>query len=308
MLSRGSGRYAPSPSGDLHLGNLRTAVLAWAIARADGRGFALRLEDLDRVKEGAAERQLEDLAAIGLDWQEPVLVQSQRIPAHLQAVDRLRERDLVYECCCTRREIREEIEASGGAPHGAPGAYPGTCRDLTPAQRDARRAERPAALRLRAQTDSATVRDRLLGEHTAAVDDFVLVRNDGRPAYNLAVVVDDAHQGVDQVVRGDDLLSSAPRQAHLAQLLGLPEPQWIHVPLVLNPDGDRLAKRDGAVSLADLRGLGVGPGEAMGWIGASLGLGDGIRTASDVLERFDEVRLDQGPWILDPPRRAAETG
>ena len=138
MLSRGSGRYAPSPSGDLHLGNLRTAVLAWAIARADGRGFALRLEDLDRVKEGAAERQLEDLAAIGLDWQEPVLVQSQRIPAHLQAVDRLRERDLVYECFCTRRDVAE----AASAPHARPGFYPGTCRDLTAEDRARRRRER----------------------------------------------------------------------------------------------------------------------------------------------------------------------
>lgn len=303
MLSSGSGRYAPSPSGDLHLGNLRTAVLAWAFARADGRGFALRLEDLDRVQQGAAQRQREDLAAIGLGWQEPVLVQSQRIPAHLQAVEQLREHGLVYECFCTRREIREEIESSGGAPHGAPGAYPGTCRELTPAQREVRRAERPAALRLRAQTESATVHDRLLGEFTAAVDDFVLVRNDGRPAYNLAVVVDDAHQGVDQVVRGDDLLSSAPRQAHLAQLLGLREPQWVHVPLVLNRNGQRLAKRDGAVSLGELAAAGVSTSEAMGWIGASLGLGDGIRTAPDVLERFDEVRLDRGPWILAPPRQ-----
>ena len=301
MVSNGAGRYAPSPSGDLHLGNLRTAVLAWAFARADGRGFALRIEDLDRVREGAARRQLADLAAIGLDWSEPVLLQSQRIPAHLEALERLREQGLVYECFCTRREIREEIEAAGGAPHGAPGAYPGTCRQLSEQQRAARREQRPAALRLRSQVAEATVHDRLLGEHTAAVDDFVLVRNDGRPAYNLAVVVDDAHQGVDQVVRGDDLLSSAPRQAHLCRLLGLPEPEWVHVPLVLNPAGDRLAKRDGAVSLADLEPLGVGPGEAMGWIGASRGLGDGLQRAADVLERFAVVRLDRGPWILAPP-------
>ncbi|WP_186304380.1 tRNA glutamyl-Q(34) synthetase GluQRS [Kocuria palustris] len=307
MVDLAAGRYAPSPSGDLHLGNLRTAVLAWAFARSEGRRFVVRIEDLDRVREGAARRQLDDLAAVGLDWEHPELVQSGRIPAHLEAVRELQERGLVYECFCTRREIRQEIASAGGAPHGAPGAYPGTCRHLTERQRARQREQRPAALRLRAQAGSATVHDRLLGEHTGAVDDFVLVRGDGRPAYNLAVVVDDAHQGVDQVVRGDDLLSSAPRQAHLAGLLGLPEPEWIHVPLVLNPDGDRLAKRDGAVSLADLGWLGIGPGEAMGLIGASLGLGEGIRSAAEVLERFDEVRLDQGPWVFDPPQRAGDS-
>lgn len=308
MVDDAAGRYAPSPSGDLHLGNLRTAVLAWAFARSDGRRFVLRIEDLDRVQDGAAQRQLEDLAAIGLDWEQPVLVQSQRIPAHLEAVRLLQGRGLVYECYCSRREIREEIEAAGGAPHSAPGAYPGTCRDLTEPQRQRRREQRPAALRLRSQVSSATVHDRLLGEHTAAVDDFVLVRNDGRPAYNLAVMLDDAHQGVDQVVRGDDLLSSAPRQAHLCTLLGLAEPEWVHVPLVVNTAGERLAKRDGAVSLTDLGRLGTGPHEAMGLIGASLGLGGGIRSAVDVLERFDEIRLDRGTWVFDPPPRADAPG
>lgn len=301
MTTTGAGRYAPSPSGDLHLGNLRTAALAWAFARHDGRGFVLRVEDLDRVQEGAQQRQLADLEAIGLDWDPPVLLQSERIPEHLAVVQRLRDEGLVYECFCTRREIQEEIAAAGGAPHGAPGSYPGTCRDLTERQRQERRRERPAALRLRAQVSSATVHDRLLGEFTGAVDDFVLVRGDGRPAYNLAVVLDDAFQGVDQVVRGDDLLSSAPRQAHLGRLLGLAEPQWVHVPLVLSERGDRLAKRDGAVSLTDLARHGIGPQQAMGLIGESLGLGPGITAAGQLLERFAELRLDQGPWTFRPP-------
>lgn len=301
MTPHRAGRYAPSPSGDLHLGNLRTAVLAWAFARHDGRPFALRVEDLDRVQEGAQGRQLADLERIGLDWDGPVVVQSHRIDAHRAAVERLRDRGLVYECFCTRREIQQEIAEAGGAPHGAPGSYPGTCRELTDRQRRERRRERPAALRLRAQADRVTVEDRVLGEHTGTVDDVVLVRNDGRPAYNLAVVVDDAFQGVGQVVRGDDLLSSAPRQAHLAGLLGLAEPQWVHVPLVLSRTGARLAKRDGAVTLADLAAAGVSTGQAMGWIGASLGLGEDVRTASDVLERFEELDLTSGPWVFTPP-------
>lgn len=131
----GAGRYAPSPSGDLHLGNLRTAALAWAFARAEGKNFVLRVEDLDRVKAGSQKRQLEDLAAIGLDWDPPVLVQSSRDAAHHAAVVELSERGLTYECFCTRREIQAQIASAGGAPHGAPGAYPGTCRALSPAQR-----------------------------------------------------------------------------------------------------------------------------------------------------------------------------
>lgn len=301
MTTAGAGRYAPSPSGDLHVGNLRTALLAWAFARHDGRRFAMRIEDLDRVREGARQRQLADLARIGIDWEPPVLVQSERLGAHREAVEALRARGLVYECFCTRREIQQEIAASGSAPHGAPGSYPGTCRDLSRRQRRERGQERPAALRLRAEAASATVQDRLFGRFTGTVDDFVLVRNDGRPAYNLAVVVDDAHQGVDQVVRGDDLLPSAPRQAHLARLLGLEQPQWVHVPLVLNAAGVRLAKRDGAVTLQDLRERGCPTAEVMGWIGASLGLPETVGTAADLLEGFDRLRLDRGPWIFEPP-------
>lgn len=302
MTTVGAGRYAPSPSGDLHVGNLRTALLAWAFARHDGRRFAMRIEDLDRVREGSRARQLEDLRRIGIDWDPPVLVQSERLGAHLEAVEALRARGLVYECYCTRREIRQEIAEAGGAPHGAPGAYPGTCRELSEQQRRRLAQQRPAALRLRAEAATATVQDRLFGQFTGTVDDFVLVRGDGSPAYNLAVVVDDAHQGVDQVVRGDDLLSSAPRQAHLGRLLGLEQPQWVHVPLVLNPAGQRLAKRDGAVTLRDLRDRGCSSTEVMGWIGDSLGLEDTVSTAADVLEGFGRLRLDRGPWIFDPPR------
>lgn len=297
----GAGRYAPSPSGDLHLGNLRTAVLAWTFARSEGKRFVLRIEDLDRVQEGAAQRQLADLSEIGVDWDPPVLLQSERQEVHRAAVASLSERGLTYECFCTRREIQAEIAAAGGAPHGAPGAYPGTCRTMTVPERNRRRRDRPPAIRLRAQAPIATVTDRLAGEVTEAVDDMVLLRNDGRPAYNLAVVLDDTYQGVDQVVRADDLRSSAPRQAHLARLLGLPEVEYIHVPLVLNMNGQRLAKRDGAVTLGDLRAAGHTTAQVMEWIGHSLGLPARVALAQDVLDQRRHLRLADGPWTFTPP-------
>ncbi|WP_010533070.1 tRNA glutamyl-Q(34) synthetase GluQRS [Brachybacterium squillarum] len=299
--TRGAGRYAPSPSGDLHLGNLRTAILAWALARGTGRAFHLRVEDLDRVRKGAEDRQLEDLAALGLDWDPPVVRQSERGDAHRAAIARLAEAGLVYECYCTRREILE----APSAPHAPPGAYPGTCRDLDEPAREAGRARmrelrREPALRLRAEVAEWSVRDRWAGEVTGPVDDLVLRRGDGVVAYNLAVVIDDADAEVDQVVRADDLLSSAPRQAHLAQLLGLPEPVYAHVPLAVNGEGARLAKRDGAVTLRDRLARGESAGDVVERIGDSLGV-PGCRTARDVLERWDPDSLPRGPWVVDLP-------
>ncbi|WP_237208908.1 tRNA glutamyl-Q(34) synthetase GluQRS [Rothia nasimurium] len=303
------GRYAPSPSGDLHLGNLRTALLAWMMARSAGGRFVMRVEDLDRVKKGAAERQLADLAALGIDWDGEVLYQSTRLDAYADALAHLREAGLVYECFCTRKEIQE----ASSAPHGAPGAYPGTCRNLTEDERAARRAERPAALRLKAEVTEWTVTDRFFGPYTDMVDDFVLVRTDGVYAYNLVCVVDDAYQGVTEIVRGDDLLPSAPRQAYLAQLLGLPTPTYAHVPLALNSEGKRLAKRDGAVTLAELTAAGVSIEQIMRMIAASIPLppltgaaagesGPHLpETAAEMLSVFTTDRIRQAPWIvLDP--------
>ena len=318
VFPSGTGRYAPSPSGDLHLGNLRTAILAWAMARRGGKSFYMRVEDLDRVRPGAAERQLADLQAMGLDWdvspgsaaestegkEAGVLYQSTRLAAYERAVQRLREAGLVYECFCTRREIQE----ASSAPHGAPGAYPGTCRGLSEAQREERRAQRPPALRLRAECTSYTVQDDFYGAYTGLVDDFVLVRNDGTYAYNLTSVVDDAFVGVEQIVRGDDLLPSAPRQAYLASLLGLPQPRYAHVPLALNEEGKRLAKRDGAVTLPQLREAGVEVPTILGWIAASIPVynADGSAHSADVpmpnaaaiLERFDPARMATEPWVV----------
>ncbi len=287
-----AGRFAPSPSGDLHVGNLRTAVLAWLCARSTGRDFLLRMEDLDRVREGSEQRQLADLAALGIAWDGPVVHQSERSRLYDAALASLGGRGLLFECFCTRREILD----APSAPHGPPGAYPGTCRGLTDAERDARRRERPAALRLRADVASFTIQDALHGPYEGAVDDVVLRRGDGVVAYHLAVVVDDAQQGVDQVVRGDDLLSSAPRQAHLASLLGLPAPSYVHVPLALNPAGRRLAKRDGAVTLGELTTRGV---DVMRTIAESLGL-DGS-TPVELLDGFEIGSIPRDPWMFSVP-------
>ncbi|GAB4098385.1 tRNA glutamyl-Q(34) synthetase GluQRS [Sinomonas halotolerans] len=292
-----AGRFAPSPSGGLHVGNLRTALLAWLFARSSGRRFLLRVEDLDRARAGAEAVQLRDLAAIGLDWDGEVVRQTERGAHYDDAIARLTAAGLTYECFCTRREIQE----APSAPHAPQGAYPGTCRSLTEAQRARRRAERPAAIRLRAGVTEWAVTDVLHGRYAGIVDDFVLRRNDGVVAYNLAVVVDDAAQGIDQVVRGDDLLPSTPRQAYLAGLLGVRVPEYAHVPLVLNRAGRRLAKRDGAVTLAGLAAVGVPAREVAGRLLASLGLPEDLHAA---LAAFPGVlasgALPREPWVLDP--------
>jgi glutamyl-tRNA synthetase len=278
-----NGRFAPSPTGTLHLGNLRTALLAWLFARSVGSRFLVRMEDLDtsRVRPGVAEQQLADLAAIGLDWDGEVVYQSTRMDLYADAIERLHGH--LYECFCTRAEIRE----AASAPHGPlpEGHYPGTCLRLTEAERAERRRTRSPALRVRADGARMRVTDRLHGQVEGVVDDFVVQRNDGAVAYNLAVVVDDAAQGIDEVVRGDDLLDSTPRQLFLARLLGLPEPSYAHVPLVLGPDGARLAKRHGAVTLRD-----VPPDAAREWMLRSLGLPVDLEP-----EVFDPGALPRAP-------------
>lgn len=286
-----AGRFAPSPSGELHVGNLRTAILAWLFARSTGRRFLMRVEDLDRARAGAEAEQLRDLAAIGVNWDGGVVRQTDREPLYSAAIAGLRAAGMTYECFCTRREIQE----APSAPHAPQGAYPGTCRTLTPAEREAKRSVRPAAIRLRASVQEATVQDVLHGSYTGVVDDFVLRRNDGVAAYNLAVVVDDAAQGVDQVVRGDDLLPSTPRQAHLASLLDIPMPEYAHVPLVVNTRGARLAKRDDAVTLADLALAGVSVEHVRDALLASLGLPGG--PLADAISVFDPASLPREPWV-----------
>jgi glutamyl-tRNA synthetase len=286
-----AGRFAPSPSGELHVGNLRTAMLAWLFARSTGRRFLLRVEDLDRARAGAEAKQLRDLAAIGVSWDGAVVRQTDREPLYTAAIALLASSGLTYECFCTRREIQE----APSAPHAPQGAYPGTCRKLSTAELEFKRSVRPAAIRLRSFVNEWSVADALHGVFTGVVDDFVLRRNDGVAAYNLAVVVDDAEQGIDQVVRGDDLLPSTPRQAYLASLLNIPSPEYAHVPLVVNADGARLAKRDGAVTLADLSAAGVPPDAVCRIILESLNLPG--TSLANALPEFDPAALPREPWV-----------
>ena len=278
------GRFAPSPTGVLHLGNLRTALLAWLFARAQSGRFLVRLEDLDsgRVRTAFYDEQLRDLVALGLDWDGPVVRQSERTALYERALRTLDTAGLVYPCWCTRAEIRN----AASAPHGTPGEdrYPGTCRNLSEAERAARTATgRPAAVRARVETASVALHDRCAGATVAPLDDFVLQRSDRAFAYNLAVVVDDHDQGVGEVVRGADLLETTGRQVWLHGQLGLTPPSYIHVPMLLGSDGARLAKRHGAVTLADRAALGEPPAAVRTALAASVGL----------CERSDAPTLDE---------------
>ena len=258
------------------------------------------MEDLDRsrVRPGIEEAQLSDLRAIGLDWDGPVVRQSERIELYEDAIARLEAEGLLYPCYCTRAEIR----AAASAPHGISAAdrYPGTCRELTAAQRAEREVSgRPPALRVRSEDVRIAFQDRLLGHIEEVVDDFVVRRNDGTPAYQLAVVVDDARQEIGEVVRGADLADSTPRQILLSRLLGLPGPTYAHVPLVLGPDGQRLAKRHGAVALSDRQ---EGPDEVRAWMARTLGLAEMGETPSveGLIARFQPERLPREPTVWSP--------
>jgi glutamyl-tRNA synthetase len=302
------GRFAPSPTGPLHVGNLRTALLAWLFARAEGSRFLVRVEDLDPVasRTELVDEHLADLAALGLDHDGPILHQSD--PAartrHEDALAALEAAGHLYPCFCTRREVAEAAQAAHGPlPEGA---YPGTCRHLGDDERAARRAERPdraPSLRVWAGGAEVDFVDRLHGPQHGLVDDFVVRRGDGVPAYNLAVVVDDAHQGIEEVVRGDDLLGGTPRQAWLCDRLGLVRPAWAHVPLVLGPDGERLAKRHGSVTRTELASAGIDAAGLLGLMAASLGLAAGGERvdAARLVERFDPAAVPREPWVFEAP-------
>jgi glutamyl-queuosine tRNA(Asp) synthetase len=291
------GRFAPSPSGPIHLGNARTALLAWLDARSRGGRILLRIEDLDRdrCRPELAAGVRRDLAWLGLDWDAETAPQSARDPAYAAAIASLDGRGLLYRCTCTRRDL-----AAASAPHGAVRRYPGTCRD----------AGHPAgvrsALRLRMPPGRMTVSDRLLGSVTAdpEVDpgDIVLRRADGLHAYQLAVVLDDAADGVTDVVRGDDLWPSTPAQAALQDVLGLPRPAYAHVPLVLAPDGERLAKRHAGLAIASLRDSGVAASRIVGGLAASLGLapaGEQL-TPAELVAGFAVEAIAREPAVAGP--------
>jgi glutamyl-tRNA synthetase len=286
---------------------LRTALVAWLFARSQGARFLVRIEDLDPQRSRAEfeQAQLDDLRVLGLDWDEPPVRQAERLPLYHGALDRLAEQRRLYPCFCTRAEIREAASAphSPGAVAGLPpGAYPGTCLRLTERQRAERiRAGQPFALRVQAEREQIEFTDRLLGACAGVVDDFVVRRTDGVPAYQLAVVVDDAAQRIGEVVRGADLADSTPRQILLARWLGLPIPSYAHVALVLGSDGTRLAKRHGAVTL---RARAEPPSATLALLAHTLGLAldrQRVTSASELLEEFDPERVPRSPVTLPPP-------
>lgn len=294
------GRFAPSPTGPLHVGNLRTAVIAWLCAWQQDGELLLRFEDLDRANSKSEHevRQINELAQLGITFGSNVIRQSQRFDLYRDVVEQLRQQDLVYPCYCTRREILESTQA----PHGPTieGAYAGTCRHLSTHERSEReRSGRPPAWRLRTNNENYIVDDVVAGPTPTLIDDMVLLRNDGVPAYNLAVVVDDAAQGVTQIVRGDDLLFGSGRHLHLQKLLGYSTPQYVHVPLVVGPDGERLAKRHGAVTLEELSQRGIGTHEVLGELARSIGIDvDRPNSVSELLAGFSLNQLPRSPWTI----------
>lgn len=279
------GRYAPSPTGDLHLGNLRTALLAWLFARCAGGQFVLRVEDLDRprVRPGATERMLSDLRWLGIDWDEGPDVggayapytQSERQAIYTEYLQRLQDAGLIYPCYCSRAEIAR----AASAPHEDEGPrYPGTCRSLSEEQRKQHEAGgRRPSLRFRVDDELVVIfNDLLLGQQQQHVQnvigDFIVRRAGDIFAYQFAVVVDDGLMRINQVVRGADLLASTARQILLYEALGFPVPTFAHVPLALDNEGKRLSKRTQSEGLDPLRAAGVTPAQVVGQLAAGCGL------------------------------------
>ena len=268
------GRFAPSPSGRMHLGNLWSALLAWLSARSQGGEMVLRLEDLDpdRCTRAWCDQVMRDLEWLGLTWDNEPVYQSERTTVYAEAFHALEERGLIYPCYCTRAE-----RLAASAPHRSDGQtiYDGRCSRLTEGEREALSQTRRPAWRVKVGQESITFCDLLQGEYKEDLKtdcgDFILRRSDGVYAYQLAVVVDDAAMGVTQVVRGSDLLSSTPRQIYLQRLLGLPQPEYGHVPLLLAADGRRLAKRDRDQELGELQSRYTAP-ELLGRLAHLAGL------------------------------------
>ena len=289
MSNTVTGRFAPSPSGRMHLGNAFSCLLAWLSARSAGGRILLRQEDLDpqRCSREKARQLEEDLLWLGLDWDEggsrsgERWFQSMRSEIYHAHLDRLAARGLLYPCFCSRGQLH-----APNAPHASDGTllYAGTCRDLSPEQRAERAKTRRPALRIRVPEREISFVDGLQGPYRENLardcGDFILRRSDGVYAYQLAVVVDDALMGVNQVVRGRDLLSSTPRQLWLQELLGFPHPEYYHVPLLLSGDGRRLSKRDGDLDLGAIRASGTTPEQVLGRLACWAGLLEGPEAVS----------------------------
>ncbi len=297
------GRLAPSPTGAQHVGNARTYLIAWLSARSRGGTVVLRLEDIDspRVKPGAAELALEDLRWLGLDWDEGPVVQTQRLAWYEEALARLQAQELVYPCTCTR----SDVERAASAPHAEHEGtiYPGTCAGRRVADAAAL-GDQSFAWRMRVGQEQKPFRDGFLGPVAGdpSGGDFVVWKSAATPAYHLAVVVDDAAQGITEVIRGDDLVASTPRQLLLYHALGLTPPAFTHVPLVVGPDGRRLAKRHGDTRLAALRAAGVPPENLLGLLAWSCGWIDVLQPVSlpQLLPRFRLDAIPLEPFVLTP--------
>jgi glutamyl-tRNA synthetase len=297
MTAQPTARYAPSPTGSLHLGNLRTALASYLSARAQGRRFLLRIEDLDRdrCKVEFEAQQLKDLEQLGLTWDAPPVRQSERNPVYEQQLKSLIENKYAYPCFCSRKDIALALEA----PHGPSGnAYPGTCRDLLKQESETRLFQNQRhSWRLSIQQAPTSFHDQFHG--TVKLDlktktgDFVIKRGDGYYAYQLACAVDDALSGVTEVLRGNDLLDSGACQAWLLQCLNLPVPEYIHIPLMMGPGGERLAKRIGSEDLSGFLSRGYSIDNIRSYLAWTLGIGEkGKRlTLDEMISRWDIKNL-----------------
>ncbi len=298
------GRLAPSPTGEMHLGNLRTFLCAWLSIRANHGKLWMRMEDIDlsRVRPLSVESIVDDLAWFGLDWDGEPLIQSDRFLEHKESLEILQSRELAYPCICTRADV----ERAASAPHaGQQGQqYPGTCAQNTTST--AQELTVPFAWRFRHDRESETFRDLVKGEVSEAVrGDFVIwkagkgIQSVG-PSYQFAVVMDDHFQGVTEVVRGDDLLASTAKQIGIARALGIPSPAWIHVPLVIGEDGLRLAKRHGDNKVSSFRKQKVPSDVLCGYLAWSLGWNDAKvpMVPKDLLHNWSWQSMNKMPWVL----------
>lgn len=314
------GRFAPTPSGRMHAGNVFAALMAWLAVRSEGGRMVLRIEDLDprAHRPEAAHLLMDDLRWLGLDWDEGPYWQSERGEVYAEAIERLEAKGLLYPCFCTRAELH-----AASAPHASDGTYvyAGTCRGLSPAEVAERSTRRAPATRLRVPDASDPVGtiqfcDLICGEHAENLarecGDFLVRRSDGVIAYQLAVVVDDALMGINQVVRGNDLLGSVARQIYLQRLLGFAQPTYAHVPLLVAPDGRRLSKRDRDLDLGEIRAHDAGPERLLGRLATAVGLAEeGERICADQLvDRFswDVVRehAERQVVFAAPSRRSTQ--
>ncbi len=300
-------RLAPSPTGALHLGNARTFLINWLLARQAGEGIVLRIEDLDgpRIKSGTDQVAIDDLRWLGMDWDDGPIYQSDRRELYRAAAQKLLDAGAAYPCVCSRKEI----EQAASAPHAEDGAavYPGTCRGRFKSIAEATAfSGRAPAIRFAVAADEiVSFIDGFAGPQSFDVakqlGDFVIAKADGTPAYQLSVVVDDADMGVTHIVRGDDLLDSTPRQILLYHALGLDGsiPRYDHLPLVIGEDGRRLAKRHGDTRLATYRAAGVPAGRLRAWLARSIGveLGDDVQL-DQIQANFDLTRLPRDPIVF----------